>query len=71
MLNGLTSAELTRRLFDDHRILINDSSTKAGLENRYVRIASCSAEQNAGLIKALHDIADTVPGVPAGAITEA
>ncbi len=70
MLNGLTSAELTRRLFDDHRILINDSSGKAGLDNRYVRIASCSAEQNAGLIKALHDIAVTVPKVTARAITE-
>lgn len=68
LLNGLTSAELTRRLFDDHRILINDSSSKAGLDNRYVRIASCSAEQNSGLIKALHEITDSVPGVKAGAI---
>lgn len=70
LLNGLTSTELTRRLFDEHRIMINDCSSKAGLDNRYVRIASCSAEQNARLIKALHEIADTVPGVKARAIAE-
>ena len=59
VLNGFTSTELTTRLFEEFRMFINDCGRKMGLDNQYVRIASCSAEDNAELIDALQKIADS------------
>ena len=59
VLNGFTSTELTARLFDKFRIFLSDCSRKMGLDNHYVRIASCSAEDNAELIDALQKIANS------------
>ncbi len=63
--DDLTSTELTTRLFEQSRILINDCGRKRGLEGRYVRMASRTAEENAQLVEALADLARS--GVVLGA----
>ena len=55
--DGLTSTELTTRLFEQSRILINDCGRKRGLDGKYVRMASRTAEENAQLVEALMDLA--------------
>lgn len=58
---GLTATELTRRLFEESRILINDCSRKKGLNGQFVRMASSTAEENAELIQALQALDATIP----------
>ena len=67
--DDLTSTELTTRLFEQNRILINDCGRKRGLEGRYVRMASRTAEENAQLVEALADLARS--GVVLGAASAA
>ena len=55
--DGLTSSDLTARLFEESRILINDCGRKRGLDGRYVRMASRTAEENSQLVEALMDLA--------------
>ena len=65
----MTSTELTTRLFEQSRILINDCGRKRGLEGRYVRMASRTAEENAQLVEALMDLAHS--GLARGAASAA
>ena len=67
--DGLTSTELTTRLFEQSRILINDCGRKRGLEGKYVRMASRTAEENAQLVEALMDLA--LPEAASGAASAA
>ena len=53
--NGATSSELATFLFENFGILICDCSTKAGLDSRFVRIASRADEENRELIAAMRD----------------
>ena len=56
VLHGFTGPELTARLFDDFGILINDCSGKVGLDERFVRMASRTTEENADLVQALQTL---------------
>lgn len=51
--NGATSSELATFLFENFGILICDCGTKAGLDSRFVRIASRDDEENGELIAAM------------------
>lgn len=53
LTDGLQSSELAKSLFDEHRMLIHDCSVKAGLDSRFVRIASRTKAENGELIAAL------------------
>ena len=53
-LSGCTSSELVSRLFDQHRVLVNNCGEKEGLDECFLRIASRTDEENADLLKALH-----------------
>lgn len=55
----LTGPELAHHLFDRFRILVNDCSRKAGLDERAVRFASRTLEENLELVGALREV---VPG---------
>ncbi len=57
ILYGFTAAELTARLFDDFGVLINDCTTKRGLDDRFVRVASRTMEENSELLKAFQRLA--------------
>jgi threonine-phosphate decarboxylase len=59
VLHGITATELTARLFKESNILINDCSGKKGLDNRFVRMASRTVEENAQLVQALQSLAVT------------
>ena len=60
LLNGLTATELTTRLFEEFRILINDCSRKKGLDGSFVRMASRTVEENAELVQALQTLNATI-----------
>ena len=51
--NDFTSTDLTLTLFDKFNMLINDCSSKIGMDDRFVRIASRTEEENGELIDAL------------------
>ena len=57
----LTGAEVTARLFDEHRVLVNDCSGKQGLDHRFFRIASRTAEENEWLVGILRTMAGGEP----------
>ncbi|MDP6102046.1 MAG: histidinol-phosphate transaminase [Dehalococcoidia bacterium] len=61
LLKGFTATELTTRLFEDFRILINDCSRKKGLDGSFVRMASRTVEENAQLVQALQALDATIP----------
>ncbi len=60
VLHGPTATELTARLFEEHRILVNDRSGKGGLDDRFFRLASRTVEENAVLLGALEAIGASV-----------
>ena len=53
VLNGFTGQELTDRLFEDSRMLVNNCGWKDGLEGDFIRIACRTEEDNDRLIEAL------------------
>ena len=53
VLNGFTGQELTDRLFEDSRILVNNCGWKEGLEGDFIRVACRTGEDNDRLIEAL------------------
>ncbi len=57
-LNGYTSAELSAILFKKYNILVNDSSSKKGLDNRFIRISSRTEEENQTLVATLKKIGE-------------
>ena len=59
----LTGAEVSARLFDEYRVLINDCSGKQGLNSRYFRIAAKTAEENDALVRILLAMANGTPTV--------
>ena len=61
LLYGFTATELTTRLFEEFRILINDCSRKKGLDGSFVRMASRTVEENARLVQALQALDATIP----------
>ena len=56
-----TAEQLTTRLFDEFKMLINNCSRKKGLDGNFVRIASRTKEENIQLVEALRSLSDTVP----------
>ena len=62
VLYGFTAQELTGRLFEHARILINDCGSKDGLDDRFIRFASRTDEDNDRLLKALQDLSPSVDG---------
>ena len=57
----LTGSEVTARLLDDFAILINDCSGKQGLDRRFFRIASRTAEENDALVRVFQAMATETP----------
>ena len=57
VLYGFTGQELTARLFEDCRVLVNDCGSKDGLEDNFIRIACRTEEENGRLIDALKRLA--------------
>ncbi|MCH7737755.1 MAG: histidinol-phosphate aminotransferase family protein [Chloroflexi bacterium] len=51
--HGFTGQELTERLFEDCRILVNDCGSKEGLDGNFIRIACRTEEDNGRLVEAL------------------
>ncbi|MCI0816521.1 MAG: histidinol-phosphate aminotransferase family protein [Chloroflexi bacterium] len=64
--SDLTGSEITARLFDEFRVLVNDCSGKRGLDARFFRIASRTTEENEELVRALLAITSETTA-PAGA----
>ena len=56
VLYGFTGPELTDRLFEDSRILVNDCGAKDGLDGNFIRIACRTEDDNNRLIEALKRI---------------
>ena len=61
VLYGQTGQELTNRLFEHSRALINNCSAKHGLDEQFVRIACRTGDENSRLVKALKEIGDFLP----------
>lgn len=61
LLYGFTASELTTRLFEEFGILINNCSNKAGLDGRFVRMASRTVDENYQLIHALESLVVNIP----------
>ena len=59
--SDLTGSEVTARLFDDFKVLVNDCSGKRGLDARFFRIASRTAEDNEELVRILQAIGTEAP----------
>ena len=57
VLYGFTAQELTVRLFEDCRVLVNNWGSKDGLEGNFIRIACRTEEENSRLIDALMRLA--------------
>ena len=57
----LTATEITARLFDEFGVLVNDCSGKRGLDSRFFRIASRTAEENEELLRILLAIGSETP----------
>ena len=55
-LHGFTGEELTTRLFEHSRTLINNCSSKDGLDDFFVRIATRAQEDNGRLIESLKQL---------------
>jgi histidinol-phosphate/aromatic aminotransferase/cobyric acid decarboxylase-like protein len=53
----LTGTGITERLFTEHGVLVNDCSSKNGLDSRFFRIASKTAEANESLVSTLQSMA--------------
>jgi len=60
ILYGFTAPQLIACLFEGYNILINDLSSKKGLDDRFVRIASRTEEENVQLVQALRSLASTI-----------
>ena len=60
ILYGFTAPQLTACLFEEFNILINDLSSKKGLDDRFVRIASRTEEENVQLVQCLRSLASTI-----------
>lgn len=54
--NSITSTELRDLLLQKAQILIKDCSNKTGLNNKYIRLASRTLEENRELVNILKDI---------------
>lgn len=54
--SGINSEELCARLFTNHNIFIKDCSNKTSLNDKYIRIAVRTKQDNNTLIKALREI---------------
>ena len=61
ILAGYTAPELAERLFTECGILINDCSGKIGLDDRFVRFAGRTAEENIQLVEALRALISVAP----------
>lgn len=51
ILYGFTGEELTTRLFEDSRVLVNNCGSKDGLEGNFIRIACRTEEDNDNLVE--------------------
>jgi histidinol-phosphate/aromatic aminotransferase/cobyric acid decarboxylase-like protein len=51
-----TGSQLTKQLYDQHKIFINDCSGKKGLTDQFVRIASRTTEENVDLARVLRSL---------------
>ena len=67
ILYGQTGDELTTRLFEHSRALINNCGSKHGLDDRCVRIACRTQEENTRLVEALNEIGTPKPPAMASA----
>ena len=57
----LTGTGITARLFDESNVLVNDCSGKNGLDSRFFRIASRTADENEALVRILQAMASETP----------
>lgn len=65
LINGMTAAELTKRLLTHHQILIKDLTGKAGQSaGQFVRLAVRNAEDNDRLIQAMASELDSACSLP-------
>ena len=60
ILHGFTGQEVTERLFEDSRILVNNCGSKNGLDGDFIRIACRTEEDNNHLVEALKRIAKSI-----------
>ena len=60
ILHGFTGQEVTERLFEDSRILVNNCGSKNGLDGDFIRIACRTEEDNNHLVEALKRIAKPI-----------
>jgi len=60
ILHGFTGEEITKHLFEDSRVLVNNCGSKNGLDGNFIRIACRSEEDNNHLVEALKRIAKPI-----------
>ena len=58
ILYGYTGQELTARLFEDCRVLVNNCGSKDGLEGNFIRIACRTEQDNRRLVEELMRLAE-------------
>ena len=51
--NGMTAADVQRKLLDDHRLYVRDCSNKVGMDAFHIRVASQGRDKDAKLVDAL------------------
>ena len=56
ILQGFTGQEVTERLFEDSRVLVNNCGLKNGLDGNFIRIACRTKEENNHLVESLKRI---------------
>jgi len=51
--NGMTAAQVQKKLLEDHKMYVRDCSNKVGIDKTHIRIASQGRDKDAKLISAL------------------
>jgi histidinol-phosphate/aromatic aminotransferase/cobyric acid decarboxylase-like protein len=54
--NGMTAAELQKRLLDEHKMYVRDCTNKVGMDEFHIRVASQGREKDVRLVEALRTL---------------
>jgi histidinol-phosphate/aromatic aminotransferase/cobyric acid decarboxylase-like protein len=68
ILYGFTGEDLTNRLFEDSRVLVNNCGSKDGLQGNFIRIACRTEEDNSRLVEALKRLTKFIPADKTNAV---
>jgi histidinol-phosphate/aromatic aminotransferase/cobyric acid decarboxylase-like protein len=60
VLHGITGQQITERLFEDSRVLVNNCGSKNGLVGNFIRIACRTKQENDHLVEALERMTNLI-----------